>query len=86
MVNEFKAVREMKKEITSIMEEIKKVSEKYEADTLITGMTFIHILFDSFVDSKNLDREKTYIRFANEGIKTYRETKELFDILSQKRS
>lgn len=83
MVNEFKAVHEMNEKIPSIMDEIKKVSEKYEADTLATGMTFLHMLFDHFVHSQKLDHEKTYIRFAHDGIKTAREAKELLDILSE---
>ncbi len=83
MVNEFKAVLELKKKTTNIIEEIEKVSKEYDADTFPTGMTFLHILFDNFVDSQKLDREEVYKKFAFEGIKTAREAKELLDISSE---
>ena len=75
MVNEFKAVREMNKKIPNIIEEIEKVSKEYEANTVATGMTFLHVLFEAFINSKNLDREKTYKKFASVGIKTAGEAK-----------
>ena len=68
MVNEFKASHEMVKKIPNIIEEIEKVSKEYDADTLAAGMTFLHMLFDSFVDSQKLDHEKAYIKFAFDGI------------------
>ena len=86
MVNEFKAVREVNKKIPNIIEEIEKVSKEYEADTFATGMTFLHMLFDAFINYMNLDHEKAYENFAIDGIKTAREAKELADILSEKRS
>lgn len=84
MVDELKAVHEMNKKIPSIMEKIKKLSEKYEADTLATGITFIHMLFDAFIDSQKLDCEKSYIKFAVDGIEVAREKRKLLDILSER--
>ena len=86
MLNEFKTLNEMIKKIPNIIEEIEKLSEKYEADTFVTGITFLHMLFDAFVDYQNFDREETYIWFADSGIKHARKLKEQLDILSEKRS
>ena len=75
MVNEFKALQEMDKKIPNIIEEIEKVCKEYEANTFTTTMTFLHKLFDHFVDSEHLVREEAYKDFAFVDIEVNREVK-----------